>query len=181
MSREAEERSCPLSRPRRRAASCAASALPGRLRSRGRRQSAQTLKVMRSENSRAILDLSRNIRKAMRHSGTGIERRRKARPRPSEHPVRFGFHCRWQVSWLAGLRVCAPSRLSPVAFCACAVRLQLRGQPRFWPLMGNPHRVPFSAASRSPRTPHHRLPSCHNGDLPTMPISRDTSLCNNIT
>src|SRR5690606_20180154 len=89
-------------------------------------------------------------------------------------PRPLGFTCRWQVSWLADLRVCAPSRLSPVASCACAFRLQLRGQPRSWPLMGNPHRVPFSAASESFRTPHHHLFSCHKA-----PPSTTASLLGN--
>jgi hypothetical protein len=47
----------------------------------------------------------------------------------------------------------------PVGCCECTLRLQLRGQPRFWPLLGRPHRVPFSAAPRSPGSSTIRMTS----------------------
>lgn len=63
-------------------------------------------------------------------------------------PLRFLF--RWQVSWLAGLCLPAPSRLTPVVFRKQAIRLQLRGQPRIGSLMGCSYRIPFSAAACLP-------------------------------
>jgi hypothetical protein len=53
-----------------------------------------------------------------------------------------GSSC-WQVSWLTVSLPRLPPSRSNQWHMTGADRLQLRGQPRFWPLMGNPHRVPF--------------------------------------
>jgi len=53
----------------------------------------------------------------------------------------------WQVSWLTCLDPfpAFPTK-KPVASSGRATRSQLRGQLRFWSLMGIPHRIPFSSA-----------------------------------
>jgi len=53
----------------------------------------------------------------------------------------------------AGLLTCGlggctrPSRLPSGQFCVRPRRSQLRGQSRFWPRLGHPHRVPCSVSS----------------------------------
>jgi hypothetical protein len=46
-----------------------------------------------------------------------------------------------------GSKLCPPSRpVSGQWRLGIALRSQLRGQPRFWSLLGTPHRVPISSA-----------------------------------
>lgn len=69
---------------------------------------------------------------------------------PSEHPVRYVFlSCdgRSPGSQIYAVHLPShdhsqwPGALTPQVWTA--IRLQLRGQPRSWSLMGLPHRVPY--------------------------------------
>src|SRR5580765_2931004 len=76
-----------------------------------------------------------------------------------------------------------PAFEKPVACRERTLRLQLRGQPRFWPLMGNPPRFPFSAALRiipvaapsiSSVSRNDHPDNCNFGDFPLVPFCSET-------
>ena len=79
--------------------------------------------------------------------------------------------CRWQVSWLAGRRLFAPSQdvaSNPMRSCpvvsAKARRLQLRGQPRLWALASDWTSRP---------APHSLFALSARGGPSTTPLDRD--------
>jgi len=67
----------------------------------------------------------------------------------------------------AGLLTCSsggctrPSRLPSGQFCVRPRRSQLRGQSRFWPRLGHPHRVPCSVSSLM-ASKHRVSHGCHD-------------------
>ena len=68
------------------------------------------------------------------------------RPNPTETPRSVCWSSSRQVSWLAAQMLSVPFPAQGQWYGRRTCRLQLRGQLRFWPLMGNPHRIPFSSA-----------------------------------
>jgi hypothetical protein len=72
----------------------------------------------------------------------------------------------------AGLLTCGsggctrPSRLPSGQVCVRPRRSQLRGQSRFWPRLGHPHRVPCSVSSLM-ASKHRVSHGCHGRNTPS--------------